>query len=147
MSAFEPLVRIARTAFPYWLILLVFAVSAGWIYISAQRKKPFLVSALLQAGTTCAFFFMVLGIYVQLTSSPISFVDLLPSSFLVAFVVALSGSAALLIFSRSEAEDAPPEMVIVGVVLITVLVGVFLAIVVSVFPKVILWQWHLVKRL
>jgi len=57
------------------------------------------------------------------------------------------GSAALLIFSRSEAEDAPPEMVIVGVVLITVLVGVFLAIVVTVFPKVILWQWHLVKRL
>jgi len=33
------------------------------------------------------------------------------------------------------------------VVLITVLVGVFLAIVVTVFPKVILWQWHLVKRL
>jgi len=147
MSAFEPLVRIARTAFPYWLILLVLlSVLAGFIS-QRKEKKQFLVSALLQAGTTCAFFFMVLGIYVQLTSSPISFVDFLPSSFLVAFVVALSGSAALLIFSRSEAEDAPPEMVIVGVVLITVLVGVFLAIVVTVFPKVILWQWHLVKRL
>jgi hypothetical protein len=147
MSAFEPLVRIARTAFPYWLILLVLvSVLAGFIS-RRKEKKPFVVSALLQGAITCAFLFMVLGIYVQLTSSPISFVDLLPSSFLVASVVALSSSAALLIFSRSEAEDAHPAVAIVGVVLITVFVGVFLAIVVSVFPKVILWQWHLLKRL
>lgn len=147
MSSFEPLVRIAGTTFPYWLIVVVFMSVLGGFMRQRAKKKPFLVSVLLAACSLCGFSFIVLGIYVQLTSSPLSFVELLPSSSLVGLVIAFLASAALLISSRSGAEDAHPAMVVVGVVLITVLVGVFLALVVSVFPQVILWQWHLLQRL
>ena len=147
MSSFEPLVRIAGTAFPYWLIVLVLMSVLTGLTSERREKKPFLVSALAQAGAVCGVLFILLGIYVQLTSSPISFVELLPSSLPVGFVIGLSVSAAGLMFSRSEAEDAHLGMAVVGVVMITVVVGPFLAFVVSFFPKLIMLQWHLIKHL
>ena len=147
MSSFEPLARIAETAFPYWLIVLVIMSVLTGFMAQRREKKPFLVSALAQTSALCGFFFIILGIYVQLTSSPISFVELLPSSFLVAFVVGLSLSAAGLVFSRSEGEDAHLAMAVVGVVVITVFVGLFLAFVVSFFPKLIILLWHLLNHL
>lgn len=137
MSSFEPLVRIAGTAFPYWLIAVVLMSVLTGFMGRRSEKKPFLVSALSAAGIFCALSFIVLGIYVQLTRSPVSFANLLPSSLLVGLIFALLFSAAGLIFSRSEGEDEHLGMMVVAVVAFSLLMGIFLDSVVSIFPPFI----------
>jgi hypothetical protein len=142
MSAFEPLVRIARTGFPYWLIASVVLSVVNGFLAKRLKQAPFLPDAVGQFGTTCAFLFMVLGVCVQLTGSAMSFVQLLPSSLLVA----VGFSATFLIWARSKGKIGL-GMSLVAIAFFTAVLGTFLAFVVSFFPKLIAFQWHLLKRL
>lgn len=142
MSAFEPLIRIGRTAFPYWLIAaVVLSLLAGFV---AKRKNEdsFLATAIAQMGPTCAFLFTVLGIYVQLTGKAMSFVELLPAS----FVVAVCFSSSLLILGWSK-EKIGLGMSILVVVPPTVLFTPFLAFIVSFFPKLMHFQFNLLRSI
>jgi hypothetical protein len=142
MSAIDPLVRIARTAFPYWLIVAVFVSVLSAFIAKRSNQASFLAAAVGQFGATCAFLFMVLGVYVQLSGNAMSFVELLPSSLLVA----MGFSATFLVFARSKT-DVRLGMVVVGIAFFSVVLGIFLAFVLSVFPKLIAFQWHLLDRL
>jgi hypothetical protein len=140
MSAFEPLARIASTAFPYWLI--VAALLSLLAALTAKRvDQPFAFAVAAQFGTTCTFIFVVLGLYVQLSGDRMSFAQLLPSS----FIVAMTLSAALLAIRPQR--KAELGMQILGFGLGTVVFGFFLAFVLSIFPMLIALQWHLLKRL
>ena len=140
MSAFEPLIRIASTAFPYWLIAAaLLSLLAG---IAAKRgDQPLAFAVVAQFGATCTFIFMVLGLYVQLPGDRMSFAQLLPSSFIVAMIFS---AAFLAIRPQRKAELG---MQILGFGLGTVVFGFFLALVLSIFPMLISFQWHLLKRL
>jgi uncharacterized membrane protein YhaH (DUF805 family) len=142
MSAFEPLGRIVSTAFPYWLIFAVLVSLLSALVAKRSNRSSFLPEVIVQFGATFGFLFMALGIYIQLTGRAMSFVELLPSSFLV-----LAGiSATLLILVRSK-EDIGLGMSIVTIALPTVVLGTFLAFLVSFAPKLIAIQWHLLKLL
>lgn len=142
MSLFDPLARIARTGFPYWLIAAVFLSVVTGFAAKRFKQAPFLREAVGQFGATCAFCFMALGLYVQLTGNAMSFLALLPSSLLVAAV--FSGSR--LIFAPSGT-DFRIAMIVVGTAFGSVFIGLFLAFVLSFFPAIIPFQWHLLKQL
>jgi hypothetical protein len=95
-----------------------------------------------QFGVTCVFCFVALGLYVQLTGNAMSFLALLPSSLLVAAV--LLGSR--LIFAPSGS-DYRIAMIVSGIAFGSVFIGVVLAFLLSFFPALIAFQWHLLKRL
>jgi hypothetical protein len=141
MSVFQPLIRIASTAFPYWLIAAVL-LSFMAAFTAKRANQPSLVFAVIgQFGATCAFIFVVLGLYVQLSGDAMSFTQLLPSSLIVAMIFT---AAILLIRPKTKAELG---MVAVGFGFSSVVFGIFLAFVLSFFPKLIGFQWHLLKTL
>src|SRR5947209_939561 len=140
MSAFEPLVRIASTAFPYWLIAAVL-LSLLAAFTAKRASQPSLVFAVVgQFGATCAFAFVALGFYVQLSGDAMSFTQLLPSSLIVATIFS---AAFLLVRPQTKAELGT---LVVGFALSSVVFGFFLAFVLSFFPSLIAFQWHLLKR-
>jgi hypothetical protein len=129
MSAFEPLIRISRTAYPYWLIAaLLLSLLTGFV---ARRKNrdSFLAATIAQMGTTCVFLFVILGVYVQVTGNAMSFTELLPAS----FVVALGWSVSLLILVWSK-EKVGLGMSILTLVLPTVVFTPFLSFALIIFP-------------
>jgi hypothetical protein len=129
MSAFEPLIRISRTAYPYWLIAaLLLSLLTGFV---ARRKNrdSFLATTIAQMGTTCVFLFVILGVYVQVTGNAMSFTELLPAS----FVVALGWSVSLLILVWSK-EKVGLGMSILTLVLPTVVFTPFLSFALIIFP-------------
>jgi general stress protein CsbA len=142
LSLFEPLARIVRTGFPYWLIAAVVLSVLTGLLTARVKQAPFLPAAVRQLGATCAFLFIALGLYVQLSGNGMSFLELLPSSFLVATVL----FASTLIFAPSKTEFWS-AMILVGITFGSVVFGVILAFVLSFFPKLIAVQWHLLKRL
>jgi hypothetical protein len=106
---------------------------------SEYESKAFAVVA--QFGATCAFMFMALGLYVQLSGDAMSFTQLLPSSFIIAMVFVAS---ILVVRTRTKAELG---MKVLGFGFCTVVFGFFLAFLLSFFPKLISFQWHLLMRL
>lgn len=161
MATLEPLVRIASTAFPYWLIAAVlFSLLATFTAKrTAQRSgkalnqkapgepvddsggQPIAFAAIAQFGATCAFIFMVLGLYVQLSGETMSFAQLLPSGLIVAMIFVAS---ILVVRTRTKAELA---MKVLGFGIGTIMFGFFLAFLLSFFPKLIAFQWHLLRKL
>jgi hypothetical protein len=142
LSLFDPLARIARTGFPYWLIGAVVLSAVTGFVAKRYKQAPFLREAVGQFGVTCVFCFVALGLYVQLTGNAMSFLALLPSSLLVAAV--LLGSR--LIFAPSGS-DYRIAMIVSGIAFGSVFIGVVLAFLLSFFPALIAFQWHLLKRL
>ncbi len=132
MSHFEFLVRVARAAFPYWLIGVVLLSLFGAFVAKRKNQESFLPSFIAQMGTVCMFLFVILGVYVQLKGNAISFVELLPSSSIVALCV----SAAYLMLAWSK-EKIGLGMSILMILLPSVMFTVFLALVVSIFPPVV----------
>lgn len=147
VADFQPLVRIARTAFPYWLIAAVLvSVLAAFIAKKSNRVLSLLAAVGETVGTfvcACALLFVLLGCYVQLTGSAMSFVQLLPSSFLIG----MGFSAASVLMSDWSEAEAGPGVLVGAFAFFSVASGIFLAFVVSFFPKVIAFQWHLLKLL
>jgi hypothetical protein len=141
MLAFEPLVRIARTAFPYWLIAAALAaVVAAFAAKRSKHKSSLLVVVGECVGTfvgACTLLFIVLGCYVQLSGNRMSFVELLPSSLLVATGL----SAATVISDRLKAE-AGLGVLVAAFVFFTLGFGVFFAFFLSIFPKLMPIQLH-----
>jgi hypothetical protein len=162
MSTLEPLIRIASTAFPYWLIapVLLSLLAAFTTKRANQPSEEVLnpeglgepvedlsefesrvFAVVAQFGVTCAFIFVVLGLYVQLSGEAMSFTQLLPSALIVAMIFVAS---ILVVRTRTKAEWA---MKVLGFGLGTVIFGLFLAFLLTFFPKVVTFQWHLLKRL
>lgn len=132
MSHFEPLVRIARIAFPYWLIGAVLFSLLGAFVARRRSQESFLPMAIAEMGAACMFLFVILGVYVQLRGDAMSFVELLPSS----SIVALCFSATFLILAWSK-EKIGLGMSILMILLPSVMFAVFLALVVSILPPVV----------
>jgi hypothetical protein len=105
-----------------------------------KLQQSFLPAAISQMGATCAFLFMVLGVYVQLTGKTMSFVDLLPSSLLVALVSVVP----FVIFNWSKGDGGPGTLVI-GITWLSAVSGLSLAFMVSFFPKLVALQTSLVR--
>jgi len=84
---------------------------------------------------------MVLGLYVQLSGDRMSFAQLLPSSFIVAMIFFF------FFLTIRHQRKAELGMQILGFGLSTVVFGFFLAFMLSFFPKLIAFQWPLLKRI
>jgi magnesium-transporting ATPase (P-type) len=106
-----------------------------------SEDESMIFAVVAQFGATSAFIFMVLGLYVQLSGEAMSFAQLLPSALIVAMIFVAS---ILVVRTRTKAELG---MKVLGFGLGTVLFGFFLAFLLSFFPKLIAFQWHLLKRL
>ena len=118
------------------------AVAESVVHVSGSSRGPriesFLAAAVGQLGVTCAFLFMVLGVY----GNAMSFVEVLPSSLLVA----LGFSARFLAFAQPKT-NFRLGMFVLAIAFVTAVLGIFLAFVLSVFPKLIAFQWQLLKLL
>jgi hypothetical protein len=140
MWTLEPLAKIASTAFPYWLIAAVL-LTLLVAFTARRADEPLAFVAIGQFGATCGFIFVALGWYVQLSGDAMSFTQLLPSSFVVAMIFS---AAILAVRPKTKTEVG---MKVLGFVLGTVIFGFFLAFLLSFFPKVIAFQWNLMKKI
>ena len=140
MSTFEPLIKIGTTAFPYWLIAAVLLSLVAAFVAKRRNQQPFFATAIAQMACTCVVLFMILGLYAQLTGPAMSFVELLPAS----LIVALGFSAATVIWVRSM-EKLGLGMTTLIFALPSVVFTLFLAFVVSFFPKLMHFQFNLLR--
>lgn len=132
MSHFEFLVRVARTAFPYWLIGAVLLSLFGAFIAKRKNQESFLPAFIAQMGFAWMGLFVILGVYVQVRGNAMSFAELLPSSSIVALCV----SATFLVLAWSK-EKIGLGMSILTILLASFMFTAFLALVVSIFPPVV----------
>jgi hypothetical protein len=141
MLSFEPLIRMSKIAFPYWMIV---SIIASVVAASLEKRPSLIVFITISAFYLCTILvilFIVAGIYTNITGNGVSFAGVIPSAFIIS---ALYSAACLAWFRSKQAYGF--GMGLAGFIFLSIAFSLFLAVVVTLMPKLLLFVAGPIER-